>query len=106
MATDCMPTAPAAPGLLVITTGCLSARSSAEASGRPVRSAWPPGGNGLTIVTGRVGKGSCAETGPATSHGRTTTTSRHTSGREERRRVMVTSATQAYQDGGREYHGA
>src|ERR671913_158368 len=102
MATDCMPTAPAAPGLLLITTGCLSTRSSATASGRAVRSAWPPGGNGLTIVTGRVGKVSCAETGAVTIHGRTVTASRHTSEREERRRVMVTSATQAYQDGGRE----
>ena len=55
MATDCIPTAPAAPALLETTTGCLSTRSSAAASGRPVRSATPPGGNGLTSVMGRFG---------------------------------------------------
>src|SRR5215475_8358690 len=60
-----MPTAPAAPDLLVITTGCLSRRSSEEARGRPVRSAWPPGGNGLTIVIGRAGNGSSAPAVPA-----------------------------------------
>src|SRR6266480_3083791 len=53
-----MPTAPAAPGLFARMTGCFRMRSSEEASGRPVRSAWPPGGNGLTIVMGRVGNGS------------------------------------------------
>src|SRR6266480_559900 len=55
-----MPTAPAAPGLFARMTGCFRMRSSEEASGRPVRSAWPPGGNGLTIVMGRVGNGSSA----------------------------------------------
>src|SRR5512145_385933 len=59
-----MPTAPAAPGLLVMTTACLSTFSSAAASGRPLRSAWPPGGKGLTIVIGRVGNGSSAAAEP------------------------------------------
>src|SRR5882724_1227574 len=67
MATDCMPTAPDAPDLLARMTGCLRTRSIAAASGRPVRSAWPPGGNGLTMVIGRLGYGSCATAGPATS---------------------------------------
>src|SRR5256885_11125967 len=76
MATDCMPAAPAAPDLLVRMTGCLSARSMAAASGRPVRSAWPPGGNGLTIVIGRLGNDSCAMAGAATSNGAIATLAR------------------------------
>src|SRR6266850_3405326 len=74
MATDCMPTAPAAPDLLVITTGCLMTFSIDAASGRPVRSAWPPGGNGLTIVIGRLGNISSAPAGPASNTGRSART--------------------------------
>src|SRR5688500_20386726 len=66
-ATDWAPTAPAAPGLFVTTTACFSVRSSAAASGRAVRSAMPPGGNGTTTVIGRVGYGSSAEARPATT---------------------------------------
>src|SRR5262245_27434993 len=55
-----MPTAPDAPGLFTITTGCFRAFSSEAASGRPVRSASPPGGNGLMMVTGRFGNVSSA----------------------------------------------
>ena len=58
-----MPTAPAAPALFETTTGCLSARSSAGGSARAVRSAMPPGGNGTTMVIGRVGYGSWAPAG-------------------------------------------
>src|SRR5947207_1068130 len=52
-----MPTAPAAPDLFTSTTGCLRMRSSGPTRGRIVRSARPPGGNGLTTVMGRVGCG-------------------------------------------------
>src|ERR671919_1390696 len=65
MATDWLPTAPAAPALLAMTTGCLTRRSSAAASGRAVRSAMPPGGNGTTMVMGRLGYGSWPAAGAA-----------------------------------------
>src|SRR6185436_14915932 len=81
MATDCVPTPPPAPALLVTTTGCLTSRSMAAASGRAVRSAMPPGGNGTTIVIGRVGYGSWAATGSATR-------SRTSASRAVRRVVM------------------
>src|SRR5262245_64436457 len=55
-----MPTAPAAPVLLTTPTGFLSTFSRAAATGRAVRSATPPGGNGATIVMGREGYGSWA----------------------------------------------
>src|SRR4029450_1951463 len=60
VATNCMPTAPAAPVLLTTPTGFLSVRSSAAATGRAVRSATPPGGNGTTMLRGREGNGSWA----------------------------------------------
>jgi hypothetical protein len=52
--------------LLTTTTGCLRRRSKVAASGRPVRSAMPPGGKGLTMEMARVGYGSWAVT-PETS---------------------------------------
>src|SRR6266540_4930569 len=69
-----MPTAPAAPDLFVRTTGCFRIFASAAANGRPERSAWPPGGYGLTIVMVRDGNASCAAAGPAPSSTRTATT--------------------------------
>src|SRR5882724_2105335 len=57
-----MPTAPAAPVLFTTTTGFFRTFSSAAATGRAVRSATPPGGKGATMVTGRSGYFSCAET--------------------------------------------
>src|SRR6185295_10554554 len=59
-----MPTAPAAPVLFTTPTGFFSAFSIAAATGRAVRSATPPGGNGATTVIGREGYGSWA---PATT---------------------------------------
>src|SRR2546425_11745317 len=53
-----MPTAPAAPVLLTTPTGFRSTFSRAAATGRAVRSATPPGGNGATMVMGREGYGS------------------------------------------------
>src|SRR5205823_887081 len=61
-ATYCMPTAPAAPVLFTTPTGFLSTFSIAAATGRAVRSATPPGGNGATSVIGRDGYASCAST--------------------------------------------
>ena len=55
VATNCMPTAPAAPVLFTTPTGFLSTFSIAAATGRAVRSATPPGGNGATSVIGREG---------------------------------------------------
>src|SRR5262245_25618861 len=55
VATYCIPTAPAAPVLLTTPTGVLRIFSSEAATGRAVRSATPPGGNGATSVMGRVG---------------------------------------------------
>src|SRR5437763_9522542 len=55
LAANCAPTAPAAPDLVSTTTGCFSNGSSAAANGRPTTSTAPPGGNGLTSVTGRDG---------------------------------------------------
>src|SRR3990167_645674 len=43
-----------------MTTGCLRIGSITAASGRVTTSERPPGGNALTIVTGRVGYGSPA----------------------------------------------
>src|SRR5688572_1428075 len=60
VATYCMPTAPAAPVLLSTATGFFSTFSMAAATGRAVRSATPPGGNGATSVIGRDGYGSSA----------------------------------------------
>jgi len=54
-AANCAPTAPAAPALVSITTGCLMIGSSAAANGRPTTSAAPPGGNGLIKVMARDG---------------------------------------------------
>src|SRR5207244_13047301 len=65
-----MPTAPAAPDLLVMTTGCFSTFSSAVVNGRPARSAWPPGGYGFTMVIGRVGNASCAAAGATATSAR------------------------------------
>jgi hypothetical protein len=50
LAATCAPTAPAAPALVSITTGCLTIGSSTAASGRLTTSDAPPGGNGLMIV--------------------------------------------------------
>src|SRR5438093_13280547 len=50
-----MPTAPAAPVLFTTPTGFFSTFSIAAATGRAVRSASPPGGNGATMVIGRSG---------------------------------------------------
>src|SRR5580765_5847731 len=61
-----MPTAPAAPVLFTTTTGFFRTFSSAAATGRAVRSATPPGGKGATMVIGRSGYFSCAETLTAT----------------------------------------
>jgi len=55
VATVWLPTAPAAPALLMMATGCLRMRSSAVAAGRAVLSASPPGGKATTMETGRVG---------------------------------------------------
>src|SRR5262245_64431159 len=55
-----MPTAPAAPVLFTTPTGDLRTFSMAAATGRAVRSATPPGGNGATSVIGRVGNASWA----------------------------------------------
>src|SRR5687768_7790625 len=60
-----MPTAPPAPVRFTTTTGCFSAFSICEASGRPTISATPPGGNGTIIVTGLDGYASWAATGIA-----------------------------------------
>ena len=60
VATYCIPTAPAAPTLLTTPTGFFRTFSMAAATGRAVRSATPPGGNGATIVIGRDGYGSSA----------------------------------------------
>src|SRR6266850_429101 len=57
-----MPTAPAAPVLFTTTTGFFRTFSRAAATGRAVRSATPPGGKGATMLTGRSGYFSCAET--------------------------------------------
>src|SRR5262249_26137055 len=56
-----------APDLFSRTTGCFRIFWSAAANGRPDRSAWPPGGYGLTIVIGRDGNASCAAAGAAPS---------------------------------------
>src|SRR5436190_13227599 len=66
LAANCAPTAPAAPDLVSTTTGCFSSGSSAAAKGRPTTSTAPPGGNGLTSVTGREGY-SCAKDGVASA---------------------------------------
>src|SRR5580700_6635014 len=58
------PTAPAAPDLFSITTGCLSIVSITAASGRVTTSEAPPGGKGLMIVTAWEGYASCACNGP------------------------------------------
>jgi hypothetical protein len=42
--------------LVSITNGCLRSGSITAASGRATTSAAPPGGNGLTMVTGRSDK--------------------------------------------------
>jgi hypothetical protein len=55
VATNCMPTAPAAPVLLTTPTGLFSPFSSTTATGRAVRSATPPGGKGTMTVIGRAG---------------------------------------------------
>src|SRR5206468_9191718 len=55
VAAYCMPTAPAAPVLFTTPTGFFSTFSSDAATGRAVRSATPPGGNGATSVIGRDG---------------------------------------------------
>src|SRR3990172_10488185 len=55
-----MPTAPAAPVLFTTPTGFFSTFSISAATGRAVRSATPPGGNGATTVIGRLGNVSCA----------------------------------------------
>src|SRR6185295_2140467 len=68
-----MPTAPAAPDLFVSTTGCFRTFWSAATNGRPERSAWPPGGYGLTIVIVRDGNGSSAAADTAPSSTRTAT---------------------------------
>src|SRR6185369_5994399 len=62
LATNDIPTAPAAPVLFTTTTGFLSTFSSAAATGRAVRSATPPGGKGTTMVIGRSGYFSWPET--------------------------------------------
>ena len=54
-AADCMPTAPAAPGLFTTATGCLRDFSRPAATGRAVRSATPPGGKGTMIWMGLEG---------------------------------------------------
>src|SRR5205809_1405030 len=69
-----MPTAPAAPVLLTTPTGFFSTFSSAAATGRAVRSATPPGGNGATSVIGRDGYGSCARAPPESTTSAASTT--------------------------------
>ena len=54
-ATYCMPTPPPAPERFSTTTGCFRMRVIASASGRPVMSATPPGGNGTTIAMALAG---------------------------------------------------
>jgi hypothetical protein len=66
VATNCIPTAPAAPVLFTTPTGFFSTFSIAAATGRAVRSATPPGGNGATIVIGRDGYESWAKAVAAT----------------------------------------
>src|SRR5574341_583946 len=61
LATKDIPTAPAAPVLFTTITGLFSTFSMAAATGRAVRSATPPGGNGATRLIGRVGNGSWAQ---------------------------------------------
>src|SRR5437879_7998359 len=66
-ATVALPVAPAAPGLFSMMTRCFNTFSIANAVGRAVMSATPPGGNATTIVTGRDGYASCANTGTGRS---------------------------------------
>src|SRR5688572_9397912 len=96
-----MPTAPAAPDLLTSSTGCLRIRSMAAARGRLVRSTWPPGGNGLTIVIGRPGNGSSARAADDATP-RVATRANRTDG-SDREKVMTTSANAGSSDGGRGY---
>src|SRR5262245_21730576 len=69
-----MPTAPAAPVLFTTPTGFFSTFSSAAATGRAVRSATPPGGNGATSVIGREGYVSWPPAVTASDRTRTTAT--------------------------------
>src|SRR2546426_6807346 len=73
-----MPTAPAAPVLFTTPTGFYSTFSIAAATGRAVRSATPPGGNGATIVIGRVGYGSWALTSAVGTDQRASAATAHT----------------------------
>ena len=64
-----MPMPPPAPARFSMTTGTLSTRDIASATGRATISATPPGGKGTTIVIGFDGYASCAATKPAKSNG-------------------------------------
>src|SRR5215470_8273568 len=71
-----MPTAPAAPVLFTTTTGFLRIFSIDAATGRAVKSATPPGGNGATIVIGRSGNFSWARAAPSGKEQATTRSAR------------------------------
>src|ERR1700687_1792484 len=57
------PTAPAAPALVSMTTGCLTVASITAASGLVTTSVTPPGGKALMIVMAWEGYASCACSG-------------------------------------------
>src|SRR5690606_31313804 len=57
--------APAAPGLLITTTGTGTVSLTASDSWRAIWSAEPPGAKPTRISMGRVGVQSCATAGPA-----------------------------------------
>src|SRR3954452_1658942 len=67
-----MPSAPPAPARFSTTTGCLSSRASASATGRATVSATPPGGNGTIIVIVFSGQLDCANAAAATTSVATT----------------------------------
>src|SRR6185436_17804689 len=79
-----MPTAPAAPVLFTTPTGFFSTLSIAAATGRAVRSATPPGGNGATRVIGRDGYDSWATATSGTNRANATAT-------PTRRRALIRS---------------
>src|SRR3989442_13373411 len=59
-ATAGAPTDPTPPALFSITTGCWSAADIFGERRRATKSADPPGAKGTTILTGRRGKATCA----------------------------------------------
>src|SRR3990172_5932858 len=68
LAAAARPTAPPAPDLVAITTGCWRIFSIVTASGRAVRSTKPPGGHGMIMVIGRLGYCSCANAAAANAN--------------------------------------